>query len=365
MLHIWFNRTYATNVHTIALLRDNPDSEPVRIYGTHAHQSSPILAACDAAALEPDETVTGNAYVTWALGFCARHRIDVFVPRLHLETIAAARAAFTAAGVALVAGPAVAAALLEDKAAAYDDARLAGLAVPPFRVVSTGKELHAAYAELASEVGDVCLKPVTGVGGEGFRILTERRPTLTDVLGKLSPHIHVDDVAAALDAHADAGGVVPPTMLLPFLPGPEVSVDCLADDTGTLLAAIPRTKISRRRLLVDDPAAVEVARTIVARHKLSSLSNTQVRYWAHPGRDTEPRPYLLETNVRISGGMYQTALAGVNLPWAAVQQALSRSLRLPAPRLDVSFTTVSSVVQLARTVAAPAAADTAGAVPGS
>lgn len=347
MLHIWFNRTYSTNLHTIAMLRDNPEGLPVRIFGTHADASSPVLAACDVTEPEPDVSVVGDAYVAWALDFCARHRIDVFIPRLHLDSIAKARKQFTAAGVAVVAGPAKAAALLEDKAAAYLDAHDADLPVPPFRVVSTAEELVRGYDTLAAEVGQVCLKPVTGVGGEGFRILTRRRPGLVDVLGPLEPTVHVDDVAAALDTHTAAGGAVPPLMMLPFLPGPEVSVDCLADNDGTLLAAIPRTKVSRRRLLVDAPGAVAVARTIVERHRLGSLSNTQVRYWKHPHLDAAPRPYLLETNARISGGLYQTQLAGLNLPWAAVLVALSRPVTLPQPRLGCAFTTVSSLVPLA------------------
>lgn len=349
MLRIWFNRTYSTNIHTIRLLRGNPAGEQVEIYGTHADPSSPVMAACDVTEAEPSDSVTGDAYVVWALEFCERHAIDVLIPRLHLETIAAARNLFKVAGVAVVAGPPAAAALLEDKAAAYDDAREAGLSVPPFRVVTTGEDLLNAHGTLSAELGQVCLKPVTGVGGEGFRILTTERAGLFSILGRLTPHVHVDDVAAAIDARRSSGGHVPPIMVLPYLPGPEVSVDCLADDEGSLLAAIPRTKISRKRLLVDDVASVEVARTIVARHKLSSLSNTQVRYWAHPGRDSKPLPYLLETNARISGGLYQTALSGLNLPWAAVELALGRPVALPEPTLGQAYTTVSSLVRTSTT----------------
>jgi biotin carboxylase len=344
VLRIWFNRTYSTNIHTIALLRENPSDEPVQIFATHADPSSPVMSAADVTESEPGDPVVGDAYVVWALDFCERHAIDVFIPRLHLETIAAARNLFKTAGVALVAGPPAAAGLLGDKAAAYDDAREAGLSVPPFRVILTGDELMSAHTSLTADVGQVCLKPVTGVGGEGFRILTTERGGLSSILGPLKPHVHVDDVARSIDARRAAGGTVPPIMILPYLPGPEVSVDCLADDDGNLLAAIPRTKISRTRFLVDDAAAVDVARTIVMRHKLSSVSNTQVRYWAHPCKDAKPLPYLLETNARISGGLYQTALTGLNLPWAAVELALGRELDLPMPVLGQTYTTVSSLV---------------------
>lgn len=345
MLNIWFNRAYATTIHTIELLRQNDDGEQLRIFGTHKQMDSPVLAACDVIEPEVDESIIGSAYIDWALDFCTRHAIDVFIPRLHLDTISAAREKFTAIGVAVVAGPASPSALLEDKAAAYADAIAAGLAVPPYAVVTTAEQLTTAYEDLVP-LGPVCIKPVNGVGGAGFRVLSTEPRTLEELLDTPSYTARVDEVAATLDAHHAAGGVVPPLMLLPYLPGPEVSVDCLADEDGNLLIAVPRTKISRRRLLVDDPDAVGVARTIIARHKLASLSNTQVRYWQNPQTDTHVRPYLLETNARTSGGLHQTALAGVNMPWAAVQHALGRPVTAPAPVLGAVFTTVSTPVEL-------------------
>lgn len=345
MLNIWFNRTYATNVHNIELLRANPDGVPVRIFGTHKDLDSPVMAACDVVEPEVDESVVGDAYIDWALDFCIRHAINVLIPRLHMDTISAARDRFAAIGVALVAGPAGPAALMEDKASAYADASEAGLAVPPWVVVRTGAELVTGYEQLL-ELGPVCIKPVSGVGGAGFRVLTTDPVDLDELLDTPSYSARVAEVAAALDARHAASGDVPPMMLLPYLPGPEVSVDCLADEAGNLLIAIPRTKISRRRLLVEDRDAVAVARTIIKRHRLSSLSNTQVRYWQNPLTDSAPRPYLLETNARISGGLHQTALAGVNMPWAAVQLALGEPVTAPAPTLGVAFTTVSTPVRL-------------------
>lgn len=347
MLNIWFNRAYSTTALTIGLLQENPDQEPVRIFGTHKDPDSPVMGACDVIEAEADDSVIGDAYVDWALEFCWQHAIDVFIPRLHLETISAARDRFTDAGVALVAGPAEASALMEDKAAAYLDAADAGIAVPPWVVARNGAELIAGYEQLLP-LGDVCMKPVTGVGASGFRVLTTEAPTLEEVLATPTPLARVHEVADVLDAHVAKGGVVPPVMLLPFLTGPEVSVDCLADEDGNLLIAIPRTKLSRRRLLVEDPDAVEVARSIVGRHKLYSVSNTQVRYWRNPLADEAPRPYLLETNARMSGGLNQTALTGVNLPWAAVRLALGRSVDVAAPALGIAYSTVSTPVILSR-----------------
>lgn len=297
------------------------------------------MTTADVAFNEPESSLSAAEYVSWALEVCRLHQIDVFWPRLRLAEISAARDAFTEIGVGLVAGPAEAAALLDDKALAYRDAEEAGLAVPPWHLVSTGEELQAAYDDLQGLGGVVC-KPVVGVGAEGYRVLTRKPLSLAQLLGPASVRAGVDEAAAALDSGEGEAKL----LVMPYLPGPEVSVDCLADENGDLLAAVPRSKVQRARSLVEDPAAVEVARTIVKRHRLSSLSNTQVRYWCRPGVDDEPRPYLLETNSRCAGGIFQTSLAEVNLPWAAVTLAAGREVPPLRPKLGATYTTISSLV---------------------
>ena len=346
MLRIMFNRTYATGAHVVSMLRDNPSGCPVQVIGTHADLDSPVLAACDEAYPEPPEDVIGADYVAWALAFTAEHRIDVLVPRLNSADLADAREDFAAAGVALVAPPGDAIRLFHDKAAAYADAAPRGLAVPPYRVVTTSAELRAAVADLTPVSAQLCIKPVSGVAGAGYRRLTTEAPTMADLLGHLDPFETVERYCAALDAStADDQPALPPLMVLPYLTGPEVTVDCLGDPDGGLLAAVGRTKGRRRRRIVDDGPSREVARELLAAHRMSFLSNVQVRYWQGPD-DEQPLPYLLEVNTRMSGGLFMTALTGLNLPWAAVQLALGQDLHLPTPEFDISFTPVSSIVRL-------------------
>jgi hypothetical protein len=108
---------------------------------------------------------------------------------------------------------------------------------------------------------------------------------------------------------------------------------------------IGRTRSRRRRLLVDDAPAREVAERLTAAHGISFLSNTQVRYWQGPA-DAAPRPYLLDVNTRISGGLFQTALTGVNLPWAAIRLLLGEDPGPLHPEYGATFTTTSALVPL-------------------
>jgi biotin carboxylase len=344
LLRIWFNRTYATNSHIIAMLRANPDGRPVHVIGTHIDADSPVLAVCDEAYPEPHEDCPAVDYVAWALEFARDHGVDVFFPRLAMADLADARADFAAAGVALACASGPTVRLFEDKAAAYLAAEQLGLPVPPHRVVTDAAGLRVAYEQVRETV---CMKPVRGTGGDGFRILCTTGPGIAELLAPADEHvIPLDWAGAALDAARSAGRDVAPWLVMPYLAGPEISVDVLADPDGRTLAAVGRRKSRRRGAIVDDLSARWVAETLNLAHQVGYLSNTQVRYWHGPG-DHEPRPYLLELNTRISGGLFQTVLSGVNLPWAAVRLALGEEVGTLHPRYDVAFTTVSSLVGLA------------------
>lgn len=350
MPRIWFNHTYATNSHVIAMLRDNPDGRPVHVIGTHTDLDSPVLSACDESGPEPD--LPPAEYVAWALQFAREHRVDVLVPRLHMAELADAREQFAAAGTRLLSAGGDTVRLFEDKAAAYCAADELGLPVPPHLVVGDAAGLHDAYEQLAQIADIVCMKPTRGAGGAGFRILSAGTPALADFAGQARPKVSLDSVCAALDRAEAAGSPLPQLMVLPFLSGPELSLDVLAAADGQLLAAVGRGRSRRRRLLVDDVAARQLAGTLTAAHRVSYLSNTQVRYWQGPG-DEAPRPYLLELNTRISGGLFQTALAGVNLPWDAIRLVLGEDVAAPEPQFGAAFTTVASLITLPREPVAP------------
>lgn len=345
MLRIWFNRAYATNSHVIAMLRANPDGRAVHVVGTHTDPDSPVMVACDEAYPEPPEDCRAADYAAWAVEFALEHRIDVFFPCFAMADLADARDGFAAAGVALACPAGDAVRLFEDKAAGYRAAQVLGLPVPPHHLVTDAAGLLAAYDQVRDVAQVVCMKPVRGTGGSGFRILSTDGPDISELRGSVRAKADLGRACAALEAAHAAGQDVRTLLVMPFLTGPEISVDALADRDGRTLAALGRSRARRRRLIVDDVPAREVAEALNFAHRVAYLSNTQVRYWQGPC-DRAPQPYLLELNTRISGGLFQTALTGVNLPWAAVLLALGEDVGTLRPRYDVAFTTVSSLVAL-------------------
>ncbi|MFJ2777451.1 ATP-grasp domain-containing protein [Kitasatospora sp. NPDC087315] len=306
-VRVWLNRTYAENVFFVEQLREAP--RPVEVYATHADPDSPVLAAADHGTLEPAD-LPPDAYVAFALDYCARHSVDVFLPRLNQLAISLHHKEFEAIGTALACPPATAIAAFHSKADGYAAMADAGLPTPPWWQVRTAEELLAAVERIESAGLTACLKPASGAGGEGFRLLT-REPFGLHRLAGWDSRVQVDQVAAALEAADEPADL----LVMPYLNGPEISVDCLADRDGTLLTAVGRSKRGRRRGFTTDPRYLEPARRLVESTGMAFLSNVQFRHLAG-------EPVVIDVNTRPSGGLHQLRLCGLNLPWNAVQLAL-------------------------------------------
>jgi hypothetical protein len=349
-LRIWLNRTYAENAFFIAQLRENADRVELEVHATHVDPDSPVLRAADVSALEPDG-LSPAAYVEFALDYCERHRIDLFLPRLHQLAVAEHRSEFELAGTTVVSPPSAAIELFSDKADAYQALSAAGLPVPAWWRVTDAASLLDAVGRIEAAGGTPCLKPVTGAGGEGYRVLTRKPFSLARLAGAPGPLVSLDEVVRALEQAAEQHPDVPPVdwLVMPHLTGPEVSVDCLVDQEGRLRGAVGRSKDGRRRGFTLDPAYLEPARELAERFQLSFLTNIQFRH-------QDGIPVLLDINTRPSGGLHQLARCGVNFPWAAMRLALGREPGELSPRALGDDYTLISTPYPALPVPAPAPA---------
>ncbi|MGP4049796.1 ATP-grasp domain-containing protein [Streptomyces sp. 2A115] len=329
-VRVWLNRTYAENVFFMDQLRRNPSGRAVEIHATHGDADSPILAAADTAALEP-EGLSRAAYVEYALDQCARHSIDVFVPVLHQETVTAHREEFAAVGTALLAPPVEAVHTFHDKVTAYEAVKELGVPVPPWWRVRTEDELLEAVDKLEADGYKACFKPASGAGGVGFRIITRAPFSLMHLNGFPSPYVPLDMVTEALRSADEPVD----WLVMPRLEQPEVSVDCLTGPDGRVRMAVGRTKNGRRRGFTLNPAWIEPSRLLAESFGLHYLTNIQFRMLGD-------EPVLMDVNTRPAGGLHQLALCGVNAPWAAVQLALGEETGdVVPPFLGPDYTVVA------------------------
>ncbi|MFD5174913.1 ATP-grasp domain-containing protein [Nocardia sp. NPDC058379] len=338
-LRIWLSSAGAATVQVMRLLRENPDGVDVTVYASNVDPSAAALSVCDVSAIEP-RYVGNEEYAQFALDFCRTHRIDVLIPPRRLDALAGRAADFAAIGTSLMCSPPAAVRALTSKVRTYESAGAAGIPVPPWREATDADEFYAAVDELSRGGETLCIKPSGEYSAFGFRILDDRPLTLASLRVAPRPVASVEAVAGALRRAAEEGESVPPLLVMPFLEDPEISIDCLSAPGGELLVGIPRAKQGRFRMLLDDPEVVDIARRLVRHFELAYLTNVQLRYRAG-------QPVLLEANPRPSAGLFHTAFADINLPWAAVRLLLERDtgLRRP-PRLGACLAVAEAVMEV-------------------
>ncbi|MFF5037132.1 ATP-grasp domain-containing protein [Nocardia salmonicida] len=329
----------AATVQVMRLLRENPDGVDVTIYASNVDPSAAALSVCDVSAVEP-RYASNEEYAQFALDFCRMHRIDVLIPPRRLDALAGRVADFAAVGTSVMCSPLSAVTALTSKVLTYEIAGAAGIPVPPWREVSDADEFCAAVDELSLTGETLCVKPSGEYSAFGFRILDDRPLTMANLRVAPRPVASVEAIAEAMRRAAQDGEAVLPLLVMPFLEGPEISIDCLSAPGGELLMGIPRAKQGRFRMLLDDPTVVDIARRLVRHFELAFLTNVQLRY-----RGGEP--VLLEVNPRPSAGLFHTSFADVNLPWAAVRLLLQgdSGLRKP-PRLGACLAVAEAVMEV-------------------
>lgn len=137
-------------------------------------------------------------------------------------------------------------------------------------------------------------------------------------------------------------------MVMPYLDGPEISVDCLQTCTGVI--AIPRFKSAgRHEEICFDSELIEVTKKIVARSGLEQPCNVQYRV----GNGII---YLLEINTRMSGGIPMSCLGtGVNIPGIALCKLLGRhvSWTLPEKNTMVSYIEMPEILKYSQKTSRP------------
>jgi carbamoyl-phosphate synthase large subunit len=246
-------------------------------------------------------------FVDEILGVCEQLHIDVLFPTVDTELIPLVkrRGEFEAAGTHLVIASQETLEICLDKWKLHE--RCDGsVRVPKTTLVD--ETFDPASIELP-----VIVKPRTGSGSRGIRLVAE---------------------VAELERLERDGTLLAQELL----PGPEFSLDVYADQSGEVLAVVPR-----ERLKVDSGIAItgrtthdpdlekfgaDVARLI----GLTTVANVQAK------EATEGVPGLLEVNPRFPGTMPLTIASGVDMPKLAVDEALGHELPpAPIPFRDIAM----------------------------
>jgi carbamoylphosphate synthase large subunit len=336
---IWLNKNLSGTFNVIETLRAARQNESFHIVCSHTSPDFPALRISDSFEVEP-RGPSESAYLDYCEQTIRKHQVDVFIPGKMLRAIVRERRRFEARNVRLVcAADADTLKLLENKASLYR-AIPSGLApVPEHRVVNDLAGFDAACAALRERKHVVCFKPAVSMFGLGFRILTERGTALDRLLSGDPIKIGLPEARLFLGQQPRFRDVI----VMQYLPGPERSVDCLAQD-GKLVCCVVRRKpmgTEGAQLLEENPAIEELARRLTGHFGLDGVYNIQFR-------DCDGTPYLLEINPRMSGGLHYACLSGVAFPYWAVRLALETASPedVPRPRTGIRVGQVNKAIVL-------------------
>ncbi len=344
VLNIWFNRWFSTVSHYMEMIRNNPDQQAFIIYGTHSNPDTVYFKNCDVTFTEPD--IKGGEYLQFCLDFCRQHNIDIFVPRKENVLISQNLDSFEALGVKVLVCPdGDLMALMDNKAAMYqsiEEHNKAGhsiVTIPKYRVVNNAESFKDAFQELTSDGSRLCIKPVVGEGGSGFRILDDEADSISFLFNTAtSRKISFASAYKTLQKQAQ----FPNLMVLEYLDGYEYSIDCLAGADGTLHIAIPRKKGKGRiREIEYHEELLAIAHRMAVQYRIPFVFNIQVKF-----KDGVAK--LLEINPRMSGGLHISCLAGVNIPYYAIKLLLGGSVEVPSPNYGVKVTYIEQPVILSK-----------------
>jgi len=337
---IWFNRSFNTTYHIINLVKNNSENVKFEIFGTNTNSYSAMLHACDYFEIEPQIT-DENAYIDYALDFCKRNKIDIFVAGfLFLSSISKNKKRFEDINTkVLISDDYKLIELFDSKIDTYKAIKNFNVVeIPEYYTVNTAEEFKSAYKKLISNGHRVCFKPTVSQGGAGFRIISDDSSNkLNNLFGDLSYQVDFEDVYKILSTSKSFDELI----VMEYIDGYEYSIDCLGDN-GKLLFAVPRKKIDGRvRYLEENQELIELAKKISEIYKMSYIYNIQVRY---SNKDKVFK--LLEINPRISGGMQISTMSGINFPYLAIKLLLGENIDIFKPKLDLMFTQIESELKL-------------------
>lgn len=345
-LRVLFTRGLSTVRAAIDLIHQKMAPGEFYLGASYSTEQTPLRRVADAFVLEP-ANATPDQYGEWLLALCREREFAMVWPQSRWSLLLDQQARFTAAGVHLLLPCPDSPTLgdIQDKARANARLAAAGVALPETLSIVTSTEFSAAAALLEESGRRACVKPVQSIYGLGFRLIDDRKSPLERFLANDCFAISAAEFRRLLDLAENTR----PFLVMEYLAGDERSIDCLAW-RGRLLRAVVRRKPAdshwRWQLIETDSAAWTIAARAVAAFQLHGLVNVQTRERIYA--DGRREQCFLEVNPRMSGGIYLSCQAGLNLPYWMLRLACGTVAEpeIPWPVTGVKVAKIEQAVEL-------------------
>lgn len=322
---IYFNRCFTTTSKLIEQIKQNSNGDTFDIVISHSRPNHYLEQ--HAVHFEVEPVLKGKDYADYIVSNCMKHSVEFFIPRFQVTTLVKHQSRLQELGIKamFVASPEIYR-LIDNKLETYNDLRNTDIvAIPETFIVRNAKEFETAYENIKAKGSKACIKPVSGIGGEGFKRILDQVSEVDELYLPSSTALSLDRAKRIFE-----NDNIPPFMMSEFMEDEEYSIDCLAKQ-GELLVAVPRRKVDHYRQNIEyREELIEIAKKIAKRYSFNYLFNIQIKY--HHGL-----PYLVEINTRFSGGMYKSGATGANLLYWAIQLLKDEEPRIPKLRWNIQI----------------------------
>lgn len=302
-IKVWFNHWFSTAYHIIELMKKGCGHD-ICVIGSNRNPDSPVQLACDEWYTEP-AVMSDEDYLEYCLDFCREHEIDVFVPRRGMCIIGKNSSRFAEIGVKLLTDTEnEAVEIFADKVKAYEYlSDIVPEVIPEYYGVTSPEEFRTAYEKITHSHERACFKFAADEGAASFRVIDNSingKNALTIAPGLKLTYENAERIMSDYDFHHTV-------LMMPYLKDVEISADCLSLPSGNII--IPRFKSNGRIYTVKyDAEIIDICEKILKKSGLKMPCNIQFKC-------DNGKPYLLEINTRMSGGVQLSCIAAeVNIP---------------------------------------------------
>lgn len=268
-----------------------------------------------------------NNYVNYILDICKTYKVDIFFVKKNAKYIMERVSDFASIGTWLVSEPLETLKALEHKSNMY-------------RILSTDENLHYHIPfyvntskvvdlinnlELFSMTRPMCLKLDKDEGGLSYRKIVDKKPSIKD-LGYYARNTITKSDALEIIKGAVYSQEVDKLLLMEYLDGPEISVDCYNSKKGYI--AICRKKAtdgSRTQVVYYNKQIANLCKQITTKLNLLYPHNIQFRVKHKENPNDINNLRVIDINPRLSGGTYLEVKAGLNIADIALKDVMNNN----------------------------------------